>query len=94
MMSSAKENIMEVKVGDRFEHTWSAKWVDGADGGNHFRRTTIEVTAVDKYNAEYKDVEVLEESGLPTWCAPKQLFSGGFAVRFVVDGSNKSLRRI
>lgn len=71
---------MQVKVGTHLKHTVSMPYKDHGKEGIHHLVTVVEVTSIKGDHAEFKTVEVLEESGIPSWGSRPLETTGGFSI--------------
>lgn len=70
----------DLKVGETIQIETKASYTD-KDGSNgvHIKKTIAKIIKVGEWNAEYENIEILEESGVPSFSEAGFLGGGGFA---------------
>ncbi len=81
-----------VRVGDRYEFASSHFYGKNGVYRYHYR-IVIEITAVDADIAEWEAVEVLEESGRPSWEKQDLLALTGAVATVAIDDPRLGYRR-
>lgn len=83
--------VADVMVGDRFIHKTRLPYRDGDVSGVHHIVAVVEVTKVEGLQAEYKVVEVVMESGKPSFAGDAMNSGGGFSLLYI--NQSKTLER-
>ena len=83
-----------IQVGDKFKRTDDMRYKDNGEDGIHHIVSIVEVTKVEGVQASWKTIEILEETGKPSWNPNSMETTGGFNITMFEKYPSKRLVKL